>query len=74
MLRPSEVLVLGLVITLIVWLDVPALLAPAFVVTIIGCSAYRWRCGRLPWPPPRDPQTDVTTRSFGGASNAYDGR
>jgi hypothetical protein len=27
MLRPSEVVVLGLVITLIVWLDVPALLA-----------------------------------------------
>lgn len=54
MLRPSEVLVLALVITLIVWLDVPAMLAPAFVVTIICFSAYRWRRGLWPWPP-RDP-------------------
>ena len=54
MLRPSEVLILALVITLIVWLDVPSLLAPAFVATIVAFSAYRWRRGLWPWPP-RDP-------------------
>jgi hypothetical protein len=41
MLRPSELVVLALAITLIVWLNVPKLLAPAFVLTLILLSAYR---------------------------------
>jgi len=50
MLRYSEVVILILVVTLIVWLDLPKLLAPAFVLTIASFSAYRWYRGIWPWP------------------------
>lgn len=60
MLRYSEISVLALVIALIVWLNVPKLLAPVLVVTIVGCSAYRWRRGLWPWPP-RSPSDRPTT-------------
>ena len=50
MLRLSELLVLALVITLIVWLNVPKLLAPAFILTLVLLSAYRWYRGWWPWP------------------------
>jgi len=51
MLRPSELVVLAVVIALITWLNMPRLLAPAFVVTLILLSAYRWHRGLWPWPP-----------------------
>ena len=57
MMRPAELAALALVITLVVWFEVPSLLAPAFVVTIVLLSAYRWYQGRWPWPerPPTRP-------------------
>ena len=57
MLRPSELVVLAVVIALITWLNMPRLLAPAFVVTLILLSAHRWHRGLWPWPP-RDRQSD----------------
>ncbi len=51
MLRYSEILALALAIALVVWLNVPKLLAPAFVVTVILCPVNRWRRGVWPWPP-----------------------
>lgn len=50
MLRPVEVLVLAFAIALIVWLNVPKLLAPVFILTLILLSAYRG-FGRGRWPP-----------------------
>lgn len=50
MLRYSEVAILILVIALIIWLDVPKLLAPVFLLTISGFSAWRWYRGVWPWP------------------------
>ena len=51
MLRPSELVVLAVVIELVTWLNMPGLLAPAFVVTLSLLSAYRWHLGLWPWPP-----------------------
>jgi hypothetical protein len=51
MLRYGELAVLALVITLIVWMNVPMLLAPAFVATIVLFSGYRWCRGLWPWRP-----------------------
>ncbi len=51
MLKPFELVVLALVIALIVWLNVPKLLAPAFVLALILLSAYRRHRGHWPWPP-----------------------
>ena len=53
MLRYSEVAILSLVITLIIWLDAPKLLAPVFLLTISVLSAWRWYRGVWPWPPRR---------------------
>ena len=53
MLRYPEIAILILVITLIIWLDVPKLLAPAFVLAISAFSAWRWHRGIWPWPPRR---------------------
>jgi hypothetical protein len=49
MLKPFELLLLALVVTLVVWLDTPKLLAPAFVLTLVLLSAYRWYSGLWPW-------------------------
>jgi hypothetical protein len=43
MLRPSDLLVSVLVIAAVVWLNVPKLLVPALVLTILLLSVYRWR-------------------------------
>jgi len=43
MLRPADVLVFVVVITVVVWLNVPRLLVPALVLSILLLSAYRWR-------------------------------
>jgi len=43
MLRPADVLVLVVVVTVVVWLNVPRLLVPALVLSILLLSAYRWR-------------------------------
>jgi hypothetical protein len=51
MLRPFEVVVVALVIALVVWLNVPKLLAPAFVLALVFLSAYRRHRGQWPWPP-----------------------
>jgi hypothetical protein len=53
MLRYVELVVLALVIALGVWLNMPTLLAPAFVLTVMLLSAYRWYRGVWPWPPRR---------------------
>jgi hypothetical protein len=50
MLRYSEILVLVLTIALVAWLNLPKLLAPAFVLTIILFSVDRRRRGIWPWP------------------------
>jgi len=49
--RLYELLVLALVISLIVWLNLPVLLWPAFILTLVALSADRWRRGVYPWPP-----------------------
>jgi hypothetical protein len=51
MLRYSEIVILALVIALVVWLNVPNLLAPVFVVTVMLFSVDRWHRGVWPWPP-----------------------
>lgn len=43
MLRPSDLLISLLVVTVVVWLNVPKLLVPALVLTVLLLSAYRWR-------------------------------
>ncbi len=43
MLRPSDLLVTVVVVAAVIWLDVPKVLLPAFFLTIIALSAYRWR-------------------------------
>ena len=43
MLSPSDLLVVGAVVAVIVWLDVPKLLLPALVLTLGAASVYRWR-------------------------------
>jgi SdpI/YhfL family protein len=49
MLRPSDLLISVLVITVVVWLNVPKLLAPVLVLTILLLSGYRWlREGKEP--------------------------
>ena len=53
MLRYSEIAILILVITLIIWLNVPGFLASAFVLSITAFSAWRWHRGIWPWPPRR---------------------
>ena len=42
-MRPSDLLVSVLVIAAVVWLNVPKLLVPALVLTILLLSVYRWR-------------------------------
>ena len=54
--RLSEVAVLVLVITLVVWLDLPKLLWPAFIVAVVLLSIDRWRRGIYPWPPRQRPR------------------
>ena len=49
MLRYSEIIAIILVIALVVWLDVPRLLWPAFIATIVACSVDRWWRGVYPW-------------------------
>lgn len=49
MLRLSELLILAAVLTLIVLLNVPMLLAPAFVLMIMLLSVYRWSRRLHPW-------------------------
>ena len=49
--RLYAVLVLALVLALIVWLNLPGLLWPAFIVALILVSVDRWRRGVYPWPP-----------------------
>jgi len=51
MLRYSEVVVLALVISLVVWLNMPKLLWPAVVVAMMLCAVDRWHRGVYPWPP-----------------------
>jgi hypothetical protein len=53
--RLFGVLVLGLVITIIVWLNLPTLLWPTFILTLILVSVDRWRRGVYPWPPRKRP-------------------
>jgi hypothetical protein len=53
MLRYSEVAILILVVALIIWLDMPKLLAPVVLLTISAFSAWRWYRGLWPWPPGR---------------------
>jgi len=49
MSRPSDLLVVGVIVTAVIWLDVPKLLLPALFLTLIAVSAYRWhRAGREP--------------------------
>jgi hypothetical protein len=43
MLRPSDLLVSVLVITVVVWLNVPKLLVPALILAILFSSGYRSR-------------------------------
>ena len=43
MSRPSDLLVVVLVVAAVVWLNVPKLLLPALFLTIGALSAYRWR-------------------------------
>jgi hypothetical protein len=50
MLRYSEAAILILVIALIIWLNVPMLLAPAVVLTVAAFSGWRWYRGIWPWP------------------------
>jgi hypothetical protein len=49
--RLFGLLAIALVITLVVWLNLPKLLWPAFILTLILLSADRWRRGVYPWPP-----------------------
>jgi hypothetical protein len=42
MLRPTDLLVSVLVITAVVWLNVPKLLVPGLVLTILLLTGYRW--------------------------------
>jgi hypothetical protein len=49
------VLVVGLVIALIVWLKLPRLLWPAFILALILLSVDRWRRGIYPWVPRKRP-------------------
>lgn len=53
--RLFAVLVLVLAIALIVWLNLPKLLWPAFILTLILLSVDRWRRGVYPWPPRKRP-------------------
>jgi uncharacterized membrane protein len=53
MFRYSEIAILAALLALIVWLDIPRLIAPAFVLTVGLLSAYRWYRGIWPWPPRR---------------------
>jgi hypothetical protein len=49
MSRPSDVFVVTAIVAAVIWLDVPKLLLPAFVLTMIAISLYRWRReGRQP--------------------------
>jgi len=41
--RLFALLALSVVISLIVWLNLPALLWPAFILTLVLLSAHRWR-------------------------------
>src|SRR4051794_10968931 len=43
MSRQSDLLVAVVVVAAVIWLDLPKLLLPAFFLTIIALSAYRWR-------------------------------
>jgi hypothetical protein len=43
MLRPSDLLVVVLVVAAVVWLNVPRLLLPAVFLALALLSAYRWR-------------------------------
>jgi SdpI/YfhL protein family len=43
MLRPSDLIALVLLVTAVVWLNVPKLLLPALFLTLFFLSAYRWR-------------------------------
>jgi hypothetical protein len=53
MLRHSEIIAVVSVIALVVWLDTPKLLWPAFIATIVFCSLDRWwrGIGIYHWPP-----------------------
>jgi hypothetical protein len=53
--RLFGVLAVVLVIALIVWLNLPALLWPAFILTLVLLSVDRWRRGVYPWPPRKRP-------------------
>jgi hypothetical protein len=53
--RLFGVVAVVLVITLIVWLNLPKLLWPAFILTLIVLSVDRWRRGVYPWPPRKGP-------------------
>jgi SdpI/YhfL family protein len=41
--RPSDLLVVIVIVVAVVWLDVPKLLLPTLFLTLIAVSAYRWR-------------------------------
>jgi hypothetical protein len=43
MSKPSDLLVVVLVVVAVVWLNVPRLLLPALFLTLLGLSLYRWR-------------------------------
>lgn len=64
--RLYGILILALAIALIVWLNLPGLLWPAFVVTLVLLSVDRWRRGVYPWPPRKRPNA---TDDFTDASN-----
>ena len=53
MLSPVDLLIAAVVITLVVWLNLPKLLVPAVVLTILTLSVYRWR---REWNETKDPE------------------
>jgi len=53
--RLYGVLVLVGIVALIVWLNLPRLLWPAFILGLVLVSADRWRRGVYPWPPRKRP-------------------
>jgi hypothetical protein len=53
--RLYGLLALVVVITLVVWLNLPKLLWPAFILVLILVSVDRWRRGVYPWPPSTRP-------------------
>jgi len=53
--RLYGILAVVLVLALVVWLNLPRLLWPAFLVTLVFLSVDRWRRGVYPWPPRERP-------------------